>query len=114
MTGAESGKETARQKAGTVLVTGGSRGIGKAIALRLAREGAARVAIGYLRSDRAAEKTATEIEALGSELGGWSVAPAWGEEARTQAVAFHEHVRTSAAPRAGATTARSRRGPGTR
>jgi enoyl-[acyl-carrier protein] reductase III len=67
MTGAESGKETARQKAGTVLVTGGSRGIGKAIALRLAREGAARVAIGYLRSDRAAEKTATEIEALGSE-----------------------------------------------
>jgi enoyl-[acyl-carrier protein] reductase III len=67
MTGAESGKETARQKTGTVLVTGGSRGIGKAIALRLAREGAARVAIGYLRSDRAAEKTATEIEALGSE-----------------------------------------------
>jgi Enoyl-[acyl-carrier-protein] reductase (NADH) len=67
MTGAESGKETAPQKAGTVLVSGGSRGIGKAIALRLAREGAARVAIGYLRSDRAAEKTATEIEALGSE-----------------------------------------------
>jgi len=67
MTGATSGNETARQKAGTVLVTGGSRGIGKAIALRLAREGAARVAIGYLRSDRAAEKTADEIAALGSE-----------------------------------------------
>jgi len=42
------------------------------------------------------------LEALGSALGSWSVAPAWGEEARTQAVAFHEHVRTSAAPRAGA------------
>ncbi|HEY4977294.1 MAG TPA: SDR family oxidoreductase [Gaiellaceae bacterium] len=62
-----SGNETARQKAGTVFVTGGSRGIGKAIALRLAREGAARVAIGYLRSDRAAEETADEIAALGSE-----------------------------------------------
>ena len=34
----------------SVLVTGGSRGIGKAIALRFATLGAARVAIGYLRS----------------------------------------------------------------
>ncbi len=67
MTGADRGNETARQKTGTVLVTGGSRGIGKAIALRLAREGAARVAIGYLRSDRAAEETAAQIEALGVE-----------------------------------------------
>jgi enoyl-[acyl-carrier protein] reductase III len=50
-----------------VLVTGGSRGIGKAIALRLAREGAARVAIGYLRSDRTAEETAAELSALGVE-----------------------------------------------
>jgi enoyl-[acyl-carrier protein] reductase III len=51
----------------TVLVTGGSRGIGKAIALRLARLGAARVAIGYFRSDAAAEETAGELEALGAE-----------------------------------------------
>jgi enoyl-[acyl-carrier protein] reductase III len=51
----------------TVLVTGGSRGIGKAIALRLARLGAARVAIGYFRSDTAAEETATELSALGAE-----------------------------------------------
>jgi enoyl-[acyl-carrier protein] reductase III len=51
----------------TVLVTGGSRGIGKAIALRLARLGAARVAIGYFRSDAAAEETAAELEALGAE-----------------------------------------------
>jgi len=42
----------------SVLVTGGSRGIGRAIALRLAREGATRVAIGYMRSDSAAEETA--------------------------------------------------------
>ncbi|MFN8223231.1 MAG: SDR family oxidoreductase [Gaiellales bacterium] len=50
-----------------MLVTGGSRGIGKAIALQLAREGASRVAIGYFRSDGAAEETARELEALGAE-----------------------------------------------
>jgi enoyl-[acyl-carrier protein] reductase III len=50
-----------------VLVTGGSRGIGKAIALRFARDGAAKVAIGYLRNDRAAEETAEELRALGAE-----------------------------------------------
>ena len=51
----------------SVLVTGGSRGIGKAIALRFARLGATRVAIGYLRSDAAAEATADELRALGAE-----------------------------------------------
>jgi enoyl-[acyl-carrier protein] reductase III len=51
----------------SVLVTGGSRGIGKAIALRFAALGAARVAIGYLRSDQAAEQTAEELRALGAE-----------------------------------------------
>jgi enoyl-[acyl-carrier protein] reductase III len=51
----------------TVLVTGGSRGIGRAIALRLARDGASRVAIGYLRNDRAAEETAEELRGLGAE-----------------------------------------------
>src|SRR3954462_14373228 len=50
-----------------VLVTGGSRGIGKAIALRFARDGASKVAIGYLRNDRAAEETAEELRALGAE-----------------------------------------------
>jgi enoyl-[acyl-carrier protein] reductase III len=51
----------------SVFVTGGSRGIGKAIALRFARLGAARVAIGYFRSDAAAEETAAELQALGAE-----------------------------------------------
>jgi len=50
-----------------VLVTGGSRGIGKAIALRLARGGASTVAIGYFRSDEAAEETAGDLRELGAE-----------------------------------------------
>jgi enoyl-[acyl-carrier protein] reductase III len=51
----------------SVLVTGGSRGIGRAIATRFAELGAARVAIGYLRNDRAADETAAEVEALGAD-----------------------------------------------
>ncbi len=51
----------------SVLVTGGTRGIGKAIALRFAELGAARVAVSYLRNDRAAEAAAAEIGALGAE-----------------------------------------------
>jgi enoyl-[acyl-carrier protein] reductase III len=51
----------------SVFVTGGSRGIGRAIALRFAERGAARVAIGYLRNDRAAEETAEELRAAGAE-----------------------------------------------
>jgi enoyl-[acyl-carrier protein] reductase III len=50
-----------------VFVTGGSRGIGRAIALRFARDGADRVAIGYLRNDEAAEATADELRAAGTE-----------------------------------------------
>jgi enoyl-[acyl-carrier protein] reductase III len=51
----------------SVLVTGGSRGIGKAIALRLASLGATRVAVGYMRGDRPAEEAAAELRALGAE-----------------------------------------------
>jgi enoyl-[acyl-carrier protein] reductase III len=51
----------------SVLVTGGSRGIGKGIALRFAELGAARVAVSYLRNDRAAEETAEELRKLGAE-----------------------------------------------
>jgi enoyl-[acyl-carrier protein] reductase III len=50
-----------------VFVSGGSRGIGRAIALRLARDGAKRVAIGYFRSDSAAEATAADLRKLGAE-----------------------------------------------
>jgi enoyl-[acyl-carrier protein] reductase III len=51
----------------TVAITGGSRGIGRETALRFADLGAARVAIGYLRNDRAAEATAEAIRAKGAE-----------------------------------------------
>ena len=51
----------------SVLVTGGSRGIGRAVALRFAELGATRVALGYLRSDRAAEETAQQLRDLGAE-----------------------------------------------
>ena len=51
----------------SVLVTGGSRGIGKAIALKFAELGAKRVAIGYMRNDTAAEQTADDLRGLGAE-----------------------------------------------
>ena len=51
----------------SVLVTGGSRGIGKAISLRFAERGARRIAVSYLRNDKAAEETADEIRKLGAE-----------------------------------------------
>src|SRR4029079_2742740 len=54
-------------KGKSVLVTGGSRGIGKAISLRFAEQGARRVAVSYLRNDKAAEETAEEISKLGAE-----------------------------------------------
>ena len=48
----------------TVLVAGGSRGIGRACALALAQEGAT-VAINYVSDDAAAERTCQELLALG-------------------------------------------------
>lgn len=49
------------------LITGSSRGIGKATAIRLAREGYD-IVINYARSKKAALETAEEIEALGRKV----------------------------------------------
>ena len=49
------------------LITGSSRGIGRAIALRFAREGAD-IVVNYRQHTRAAEATAADIRALGRQV----------------------------------------------
>ncbi|MFP6602269.1 MAG: SDR family NAD(P)-dependent oxidoreductase, partial [Pirellulaceae bacterium] len=49
-----------------VLITGGTRGIGKALALRLASEGA-RLAMNYLSRTDQAEQTLQELESAGGQ-----------------------------------------------
>jgi enoyl-[acyl-carrier protein] reductase III len=49
-----------------VLITGASRGVGRAIANRLARPGG-RVIVNYVRSEEAAQEVAREVEAKGAE-----------------------------------------------
>ena len=51
----------------SVLVTGGTRGIGLAIALRLVRDGASRAVLGYMRNDTAAKEAAEHVRAAGAE-----------------------------------------------
>ena len=51
----------------TAIVTGGTRGIGKAIALELARHGAS-VAFNFSKSADEAENLKAEIEAIGAKV----------------------------------------------
>jgi enoyl-[acyl-carrier protein] reductase III len=48
-------------------VTGGTRGIGLAIALRLVRDGASRTVLAYMRNDAAAGEAAAAVRAAGAE-----------------------------------------------
>jgi enoyl-[acyl-carrier protein] reductase III len=51
----------------SVLVTGGTRGIGLAIALRLVADGASRAVLGYMRNDRAAEAAVETVREAGAD-----------------------------------------------
>jgi NAD(P)-dependent dehydrogenase (short-subunit alcohol dehydrogenase family) len=51
----------------SAFVTGGSRGIGRGIVLKLADSGIKRIAINYLSNDAAAEDTAKKLKDRGSE-----------------------------------------------
>lgn len=55
------------------LVTGGSRGIGRTIALRLAQAGAD-IAINYRRDEQAARETVAQIQAMGRRAGAYGAA----------------------------------------
>lgn len=52
----------------SVLVTGGTRGIGLAIALRLVRDGSSRAVLGYLRNDAAAAAAEQTVRAAGADV----------------------------------------------
>lgn len=59
-----------RLEGSTALVTGGGRGVGKGIALELARAGC-RIAVNYRSSADLADETVEEITALGSAPRGY-------------------------------------------
>jgi enoyl-[acyl-carrier protein] reductase III len=60
-------REPKRFKNKVALITGSSRGIGKVIALRFAREGAD-IVLNYFRNREPAEAAAAEIQALGRDV----------------------------------------------
>ncbi|MFE5482461.1 SDR family oxidoreductase [Streptomyces sp. NPDC056527] len=75
----------------TALVTGGSRGIGRAIALRLAADGA-RVAVHYANNEAAAKETVAAIEEAGGSA--FAIRTELGVPGDAEALwkAFDEHA----------------------
>lgn len=63
------------------IVTGGSRGIGRAISIELARRGA-RVVVNYNRRADAAEEVVAAIEALGGQAMAFQADVSWLEQAQ--------------------------------
>ena len=53
-----------KHKNQVVIVTGGSRDIGKAISMKFAKEGA-KVIVNYCNNEKTAEETVAEIQAFG-------------------------------------------------
>jgi 3-oxoacyl-[acyl-carrier protein] reductase len=70
----------------TAIVTGGSRGIGRAISVRLARDGAA-VAVSYRRDTAAAERLVAELTAAGRRARAFAASLESNEEIERLAVA---------------------------
>ena len=81
MSGSKDGELSGR----VALVTGGGRGIGRAISLALAEDGAD-VAINYARDEASAKDTAQAVRALGRRAGTWA-APVEDFAARESMVA---------------------------
>lgn len=76
------------------LVTGASRGIGRAIALQLAAEGAS-VAFTYIANQAAAERTLADLRALGIEAEAYqadAASPAQAEKVVADVVAKFGHI----------------------
>lgn len=73
----------------TALITGAARGIGKAIALKMAREGA-NIAFTDLKIDELAQATEAEIAALGVKAKGYASNAANFEETHTVVEQIHK------------------------
>ncbi|MDT0307773.1 SDR family oxidoreductase [Streptomyces sp. DSM 44917] len=75
----------------TALVTGGSRGIGRAVAERLGRDGA-RVGVHYARDETAAKETVATIEAAGGSAFALRATLGGPGDAEALWAAFDEHA----------------------